>query len=56
MGIVGLGVGANQKRRATLRGGAASLHATTGSAFVTPVEPRHTLVVRTERTAQGEGA
>ncbi|WP_372341173.1 DUF6380 family protein [Streptomyces sp. CC224E] len=45
------------KRRATLRGGPASLHATVGRVFVTPVEPGPTQAVRTtEGTTQGEGA
>lgn len=56
MGIEGLPAAAAGKRRATLRGGAASLHATAGRAFVTPVEPGHTLVVRTAGTVEGEGA
>ncbi|MGY0490456.1 DUF6380 family protein [Streptomyces sp. WG-D5] len=45
------------KRRATLRGDAASLHATVGRAFATSVEPGPAQAVRTtESTTQGEGA
>ncbi|MEU6845828.1 hypothetical protein ABZ930_28530 [Streptomyces sp. NPDC046716] len=47
---------ANVKRRATLRGDAASLHATAGRGFVTSVETRRTLAVRTIRSTEGEGA
>ncbi|WP_353945966.1 hypothetical protein ABII15_33140 [Streptomyces sp. HUAS MG91] len=47
---------ANVKRRATLRGGAASLHATAGRVVVTSAETRRTLAVRTIRSTEGEGA
>ncbi|MEV3853646.1 DUF6380 family protein [Streptomyces sp. NPDC050095] len=59
MGIPVLSVGSAAKWRATLRGSAASLHATTGRMFVTPdtpVDPRRTLAVRTVGTIEGEGA
>ena len=60
MGIVVLPVGSTAKRRATLRGGVASLHATTGQAFATPgtpVDNRHEQVVRTSTgTTEREGA
>ncbi|WP_353962428.1 DUF6380 family protein [Streptomyces sp. NBC_01016] len=48
---------AGPKRRATLRSGEASLHATVGRVFATSVEPGPTGAVRTtESTTQGEGA
>ncbi|RAJ91526.1 hypothetical protein K377_00292 [Streptomyces sp. PsTaAH-137] len=59
MGVAGRGgqdPAANMKRRATLRGDAASLHATTGRVFATSVESRHTPAVRTMRSTEGEGA
>ncbi|MFF3495344.1 DUF6380 family protein [Streptomyces sp. NPDC002795] len=57
MDIAGQGDVARTKRRATLRRSAASLHATVGRAFATPVEPGPTQAVRTtEGTTQGEGA
>ncbi len=56
MGIRARDVGTAATWRATLRGGAASLHATAGHVFVTPVEPRRTLAVRTIGTVEGEGA
>ncbi|MEU6391777.1 DUF6380 family protein [Streptomyces sp. NPDC046939] len=49
-------VGSAPKWRATLHHGAASLHATACPAFVTSVEPRHTLAVRTIDSIEGEGA
>jgi hypothetical protein len=56
MGIAVLTVGSAAKRRATLRGGVASLHATTCRAFVTSVEPRHSLVARIVGSTGKEGA
>ncbi|NEB81241.1 hypothetical protein G3I40_39450 [Streptomyces sp. SID14478] len=56
MVIVVLSAGAAPKRRATLRGDAASLQATTGRAFVTSVAPHRTLAVRTIGSSEGEGA
>ena len=53
MAPMGLGVGADAKRRATLRTAVASLHATVGPGFVTPVEPRRTPTVRTVGTTRG---
>lgn len=48
---------AGTKRRATLRGGVASLDATVGRMFATSVEPGPAGAVRTtESTTQGEGA
>lgn len=48
---------ARTKRRATLRSNVASLHATVGRVFATPVEPGPTGAVRTTgSTTQGEGA
>ncbi len=57
MGSAGQSDVARPKRRATLRRDAASLHATVGRMFATPVEPGPTQAVRTtEGTTQGEGA
>ncbi|MGP3775579.1 DUF6380 family protein [Streptomyces sp. SDT5-1] len=57
MDIAGQADMARTKRRATLRRGAASLHATVGRVFATAVEPGPTGAVRTtEGTTQGEGA
>ncbi|GAA2301834.1 hypothetical protein GCM10010431_21220 [Streptomyces kunmingensis] len=54
MGIPVLPVGSAVKWRATLRGGPASLHATTCRAFATPVDPHRTLVARTVGSTEGE--
>ncbi|MFI5663110.1 DUF6380 family protein [Streptomyces sp. NPDC051684] len=57
MDTAGQGDMARTKRRATLRRGAASLHATVGRVFATTVESGPTRAVRTtEGTTQGEGA